>query len=45
MKKIDTLKEVEMFPKKTTVKFILDFSKSLSVVKTKKNKSVKISKN
>lgn len=44
MKKLDTLKERNLKPKKQTVAFIKNFSKSLEILKTK-DKNFRIYKN
>ena len=44
MKNLDTLKAKTLYPKKETVLFLLQFSKSLTIFKTKEKKYL-ISKN
>ncbi|SFI43323.1 hypothetical protein SAMN05443292_2577 [Halpernia frigidisoli] len=44
MKKFDILKTKKLMPKKETVSFLLQFSKSLAILKTKTKKYL-ISKN
>lgn len=45
MKKNDTLTIKKLNPKQTTIDFLLNFSKSLEIIKTNDVKSIKIIKN
>lgn len=40
MKKIDSLNTKTLKPKKETIQFLLNFSKSIEIVKTKTNKVI-----
>lgn len=44
MKKIDTLNEKQFKPKKKTIDFLLSYSRSISVLKTKSKNQI-VSKN